>query len=483
MKKIILLIVIILAGLGTYQYIQTKKSNEKEIKQVVVENLKKENLHSSIEAEGTVEVTNEVDIYVSKSQRIDKVYFEEGDEVKKGEMLISFDPEERNDIKREIEKKKIEIENEKINLQEYRFEISKISLENKKREIESINVENEKLEKELTISENEKLLIEKEYKNKVYDYNVKKELFDIEGISISELNEAEEKANQLEKELERKKWEIEKAKIDISENLKQKKLLIRQEHDMEKDYRENEKKRLNNISRAKNNIKRLEIEIQGLEENLEKTYKKVLSPVSGTLIEVNAEDNFRVNLEESLMKIADIESQVIKANISSYDIKHVKKGQKVLISSDALSADKKIQGKVKKISSIAKVESGSGYEDVVVEVEIEYDAENSGLVPGYKVELNIITKEKENVLTVPSFSIVKEKNISYIFAVESDMRVKKYEIKTGMNNDTKTEVKNLEEGMRIVSNPMELKENDIVKIVDKIQGKPSKKSNNGGGRP
>lgn len=72
------------------------------------------------------------------------------------------------------------------------------------------------------------------------------------------------------------------------------------------------------------------------------------------------------------MTIADIESQIIKAKVLSSEIGKVKLGQKVLITSD--SAQGRDRWKISKISTIATEDQGNGYSDVVVNVEIEFDA-------------------------------------------------------------------------------------------------------------
>ena len=41
-------------------------------------------------------------------------------------------------------------------------------------------------------------------------------------------------------------------------------------------------------------------------------------------------------------------------------------------------------------------DEGNGYSDIVVEIEIEFDAKKSGLKPGYKVNCEIIVNEKPN---------------------------------------------------------------------------------------
>lgn len=484
-KLVIFILILILISGGCYYYNKNSGKND-EIKNVVIEKTKIGNIKKSIKSEGTVEIKNEVDIFISRAQRVNKVLVEEGDIVKKGDVLITFDKQEINDIKRKIEKTKIDIENEKLNLKEYEFIVSDIDIKNKLREIESAQVDIDRYNGNQKILEIELSKLNLELENKEYDYNVKKELFEIEAISITEKNSSEEAKTGIAKDIENKKWEIEKNRIDIDEKMKQLELYEKQYNELVKKNKESNISRENNILKSKNKIKLLELDIDTLEDDLRNTFEQVLSPVDGTVIEVYAENNFRVNLEKSLMTVADINSQLIKADISSYEIKDIRVGQEVTITSEALEKDKKIKGIIKKISSIAKSETGSGYKDVVVGIEIEYDANNSGLIPGYEVDINILIEEKKDIISIPLFSIIEEKKKKFVYIVNKDNTVIKKEIESGMSNDSKTEVIGLNEGENVIINTNGISEGEKVKIVDKIVSKVKSSNKNeqrgGGGR-
>lgn len=110
MKKKIAIVVVI-AVLSGFAY--TKKSNgeteKTDLPSYPAYKVKVSNLDKYVEASGIVEAKSTKSIYIDKALKVKNLYFEEGDYIKKGELIMTFDDEERNSILRKIEKQEIEI--------------------------------------------------------------------------------------------------------------------------------------------------------------------------------------------------------------------------------------------------------------------------------------------------------------------------------------------------------------------------------------
>ena len=483
LKKIVIVSLISVLILGGIVYIKKdKKDKNANIKEVVVKEIKITDIKDVVKVDGTVEVKNEELIYLSKTQRVDEVFVEEGDEVKKGDLLANFDIDERNSIFRNIKLKNLEIKNEESSLREYEFEISDIGIDRNQRKLEEIEVAITKIDENLKIAKLEKENLELDLKSKNEDYLLKKKIFDINGISEKELNDTLIVKNSKEKDLEKKEWEIRESNINLVDLKKEKKVILKEVEEEKTKYKEEIIKNRNSIERTKIKIEKIRLEIEELKNELSKTYENIKSPVDGTVIEVNAEKNFRINLENSIFKIADINSQIITANINSRDIKKIKLGQKVKITSESIENRKKIRGKIVKISSIAKEESGSGYTDVVIPVEIEFESSESGLKPGYSVDLEIVISKKEQVKTIQNFALHKSKGKKYILIVDENNIVEKRFVEIGMEADNVVEVLNVDEGERVIMNGNGLESGEVVKVVEKIEIKLKKKKSTGTNR-
>ena len=186
---------------------------------LVIKTAEKGSLRQTVFAEGNVEIKNEEDIYVSKAIRVDKVYFEENDTVKKGDMLISFYPEERNELKRNILLNELKIELEKLLIEENSFLVSNISIENAKRNIEEIKSNIIKLNEKIRIAKFEKTTLERELANRIEEYEINKKLFELEGVSFIEVNNSEEAKDTVMENIELKNWALKEYKLDLEEFL------------------------------------------------------------------------------------------------------------------------------------------------------------------------------------------------------------------------------------------------------------------------
>lgn len=90
-------------------YEKEEKKEESTLPTYVAYKVKRSDLDNYVEASGIVEAKDEKKIFVDKSLKVKELYFEEGDYVKKDELIIIFDDEERNSILRNIEKQELEI--------------------------------------------------------------------------------------------------------------------------------------------------------------------------------------------------------------------------------------------------------------------------------------------------------------------------------------------------------------------------------------
>lgn len=66
-------------------------------------------LEKSIEADGVVEARDTKLVYADRSLKVDDVIYKEGDYVKEGEVIMTFDPEDKNKLTRELRKEELNL--------------------------------------------------------------------------------------------------------------------------------------------------------------------------------------------------------------------------------------------------------------------------------------------------------------------------------------------------------------------------------------
>src|SRR6056297_1660333 len=96
---VIVLIILVVVGGAYYRfYYQNKTTDQKEVKSGMVIDVQTGNLEKTIAAEGYVEAVEKEDLSFpvksSGSTKIEKIYIEEGDRVKKDKLLMELDKTE-----------------------------------------------------------------------------------------------------------------------------------------------------------------------------------------------------------------------------------------------------------------------------------------------------------------------------------------------------------------------------------------------------
>lgn len=141
--------------------------------------------------------------------------------------------------------------------------------------------------------------------------------------------------------------------------------------------------------------------------------------------------------------LPDLSKMVSKTYVNEIDISKVKQGQKAIVTIDAFP-DKKLQGVVREVANIGEQIQGSNAK--VFEVIIDILDHDSILRPAMTTKNQIITKEFENVLYVPSEAVHTEGKTTFVYS-----RGNKVEVKTGESNENYIIIEQgLEEGDEVL---------------------------------
>lgn len=136
---------------------------------------------------------------------------------------------------------------------------------------------------------------------------------------------------------------------------------------------------------------------------------------------------------EPVLTIADISKVKIETYLSEKDIAKIRKGQKVRISVDAFP-EKNFQGEVSEIASQINPLTRK------LKIDIEVINEEHLLKPGMFARVEIITREYENILTVPLKAVLEREKQKIIFSVKEN-KAKMVPVETGVNDEENIEIK------------------------------------------
>ena len=187
-------------------------------------------------------------------------------------------------------------------------------------------------------------------------------------------------------------------------------------------------------------------------ENAEKRLEDytITAPISGTVVTKNVKAGDKLDsqtMSKEMAVIYDMSSLECELAVDELDIKNVKIGQKVIITSDAVEG-RRYNGEVSNISVNGTTSGGvTTYPVTIIITDFDED-----LLPGMNIDVEVITSESKGVLAVP-VAAVNRGDIVYVkgekkgekdSAPEGFYSVK---VETGVYNDQYIEIKSgLSEG-------------------------------------
>jgi HlyD family secretion protein len=181
--------------------------------------------------------------------------------------------------------------------------------------------------------------------------------------------------------------------------------------------------------------------------------RKVVSPINGTVNEVNIKNGDDLSKLSSgttrqvPIIIGDLSTMKAQVQVNEVDIANISVGQKVMLMLDALEGVE-MTGKVEKMDSLGTEEQGV----VTYNVIIEFDSLDERIKPEMSVSASIITDVLQNILLVPSSAVKSENSGSYYVEVLENGLPARKTVEIGASNDTSTEIKNgLSEGDDVIT--------------------------------
>lgn len=271
-----------------------------------------------------------------------------------------------------------------------------------------------------------------------------------------------------------------------------------------------------NVNAALYNVKSSEAALKEAQTNLTKT--TIYAPQSGIISKLNVELGERVvgttqMAGTEMLRIANLNNMEVRVNVNENDITRVKLGDSVSIDVDAFSQlDRKFKGVVYEIASSSNnTGSTTVSTDAVTEFEVKIRILRSSyadlikgklsypLKPGMSASVEIKTKTKEGILTLPISAVTtrdanegkeidEEKqdseetkvesetptkplgaNVQEVVFIEKDGKAKKLVVKTGISDFENIEItEGLKKGDKVIVGPYatvskKLKEGDPVK--------------------
>jgi macrolide-specific efflux system membrane fusion protein len=186
---------------------------------------------------------------------------------------------------------------------------------------------------------------------------------------------------------------------------------------------------------------------------------KITAPISGTVVAIVNDEGQTVNASQSaptIVKLADLDQMVVKAEISEADVVHVQPGQNVVFTILG-EPEHKFTATVRAVepapSEIETSDTISTDEAIYFNGLLDVDNPDHLLRIGMTAEVSIILDKADNVLTVPSSALSKGPQgytVKLYDPASGTSTIQSVEV--GLNNKVTAEIKSgLSEGDKVVT--------------------------------
>ena len=246
------------------------------------------------------------------------------------------------------------------------------------------------------------------------------------------------------------------------------------------------------IQEVKGEINGLELEVKNEMKNAVLVQRTVRSPFDGYIVKINAVKGGIVNKNEPIVVLAKKNDlKIVSESMTDEKIKNLDIGNMAEVS--LFRRKNKKAGEEKTLEELVEIKNDKGKEgfqnrdnkgnlDLFSErkiIEAELFKINKvvnmnvleflpisfkDLFLNEQVDIRVIYRKKENVLTVSKKAIIFKNQKSYIYLIDKNNLVREREVFVGVDNGEKIEIfgMNIEEGMEIVENPDDKITNNVI---------------------
>lgn len=414
----------------------------------------KSDMQQVLELNGTV-VSNDSDMFFADTNlKVDKVYFKVGDEVKKGDLLVSFNEEE---IGKQIALLNLDAEAKEGSYQNA-LQVSDKYSALYSEATRNLNVLNQQIKDTEEAIINKQAEINKRCSDLAYD-GAKIQVAIVDNSADADKSKEYQKqlynnayVQNYDSELVRLQEELGRLNTQLAGFKEYKAEMTSQKAASYTGVLTEGGKAELEATKAS-----ADLTIANEIEKLENAKNGIKAEFDGVISAVYAEEGSILTTGSPVICVDSLEDVIVRCNANKYDIMSIEKGQTVNVK--ILNAD--YSGEVTKTDKMAGMDATAA-NGVGVDVSLN-DAKD--VILGLDVKARVNTASVTEVVSVPKEAIITEDEKSYVF-ISKDKKAIKTSVETGIKNDDYTEIiSGLNEGDIVVwSDVKELSDGDEVRF-------------------
>ncbi|NFO30550.1 efflux RND transporter periplasmic adaptor subunit [Clostridium botulinum] len=327
---------------------------------------------------GTTKVATETSITTEMGGTIEKTYASLGQEVKKGDILLTL---KGDDVNNSLSQAKAALELAQANYN---------------------NTTSGTIESQTNQLENSVKLAQLQYDEAKRNYDMYSALYQADAISEDQYKKIELSLNQA------------KQQLDIAQ----------------KSYTTTTEKNIPELQElAEKQLEQAKVSYDVATNNLNKL--TLVSSVDGVITAKNCDSNEMISQQQPAFVISSPNTLEVNINVAQSDINKFSAGQDVEVVVDGQT----INGKVEYVPLVVDSQTS------LYQIKILIDNSSNTLKAGMSVEVNLSLEKNENTITIPKKAVFEEEGKKYLYIVNDETRAIKTAVETGIETATDVEIK------------------------------------------
>jgi RND family efflux transporter MFP subunit len=174
-----------------------------------------------------------------------------------------------------------------------------------------------------------------------------------------------------------------------------------------------------------------EAQLQQLRTRLD--YSTIRAPITGVVTEKRVEAGDIIGVQTRLFTLADVDTMVVRVQVSELDVVQLRPGDAVAVALDAFPG-RTLSGRIRRIFPAADPTTRL----VPVEVALRQEGERIARA-GFLARIELALGARTDVLLVPASAVVGDASSAAVFVVEDGAALRRT-VRTGLNSEGRVEI-------------------------------------------
>jgi HlyD family secretion protein len=414
-------------------------------------------VETTINESGTVELRGQQTLTSPEESAVEQVLVSVGDRVKAGQPLVTLRNPDRQTI---LADKQLEIQSKELTLARNQQKITEaeVKLATAQQELktdQSLGIQKQ----ELILARNREKIVEAQEKLKAEEQKLQDlEALDQRGfIPKNELRSQQEQVRNAHTEVREAQATVGTDVLEL-QNLQLQNQTTQEERqnkvlDAQAALREAQLA----VRTDTRELQRLQLELQKIKQQLQNNV--VTAPIDGKVLNIMVKDGDGVDRGKELLTLGDPKQELVSLKLSTLNAAQVQVNQEARVS--VIGPNPRVfEGRVQSLSPQATTSesenSNSQSQQATVPATVQLNRPTGTLIPGSQVNVEIILKQRQNVVALQTEAIQRAGTQSFVWVRDAQGKAQKRNVTLGLDGLTTVEIPSgLRPGDKVVLPPPE----------------------------